>query len=305
MKICFKCQKPLENKASVHGLHKECFFGWFKLDSNGTTEFRDVALRSEKPDSVMLNKPINASFFQGKFKKYSASLDKRSYILKVQDKEDYPELPHIEYLSNQIAQKLGLMIPDFYLICFLNELDTFVVHNFMDNHTPGNLIHIYHFIQDNQPFSCNTIIKIIEEKVSRMEDIKQFVYLCLFDALIGNHDRHGRNIAFIETKKGFELAPFYDNPSYLGIEDYSFLLAEHNPRGKIETSLTNESTMKDYVSEFCQLGYEGWVKEFRKKIDTIQIEQLIKNSFLSEKRQTAFSSLVARRIKEFDNAILS
>ena len=305
MKKCFKCQKPLEIAASVHGLHKECFLGWFKLDSNSTAEFRDVALRSEKSDSAMLSKSINVSFFQGKFKKYSAKLDKRSYILKVQDKKDYPELPHVEYLSNQIAHKLGLMIPNFYLICFLNELDTFVVHNFMDNYTPGNLIHIYHFIQDNQPFSCVRIVKIIEEKIGRIEAVKQFVFLCLFDALIGNHDRHGRNIAFIETKKGLELAPFYDNPSYIGIEDQNFLLAQHNPRGKIETSLTNELTMKDYVSEFHQMGYGAWLREFRKQFDSVSIEQMIKNSFLSEKRQMAFSSLMERRIKEFDNVVLS
>ncbi|MBY0281880.1 MAG: HipA domain-containing protein [Alphaproteobacteria bacterium] len=304
MKKCFKCNHHVENEFLVHGLHKDCFYNWFKLNPNTGPEFSDVVLRAEKQDSLLPIKPIHTSFFQGKFRKYSATLEGRSYILKVQDK-DYPELPHVEYLSNQIAQKLDLKIPDFYLICFLNESDTFVVHNFMGDYIPANLIHIYHFIGDNQPFSCASIIKIIEEKVGRMEAVKQFVFLCLFDALIGNHDRHGRNIALIETKKGFELAPFYDNPSYIGIEDYSFLLAQHNPRGKIETSLTKEPTMRDYVFEFCQLGYEGWMKEFRKKIDTLQIEQLMKKSFLSEKRQMAFSSLIERRIKEFDDAFLS
>jgi serine/threonine protein kinase HipA of HipAB toxin-antitoxin module len=53
--------------------------------------------------------------------------------------------------------------------------------------------------------------------------------MCLFDALVGNHDRHGRNIALIETRKGHILSPFYDNPSYIGIEDHNLLLAEHNP----------------------------------------------------------------------------
>lgn len=41
------------------------------------------------------------------------SLAERSYILKIQDK-NYPELPFTEYISNQIARKLGLIVPDFY-----------------------------------------------------------------------------------------------------------------------------------------------------------------------------------------------
>jgi hypothetical protein len=300
MKKCFKCLRIIENEAPIHGLHKECFYGWFKIDPNSSTDFVDIALRSEKSDSSLSVNPINTSFFQGKFKKYSGTLDKRSYILKVQDK-DYPELPCVEYLSNQIAKRFGLIIPDFYLIHFLNEMDTFVVHNFMDNYTPGNLIHIYHYIQNNQPFSCKTIIKIIEEKVGRLEAIKQFVFLCLFDALIGNHDRHGRNIGLVETRKGLELAPFYDNPSYLGIEDQSLLLAFHNPRGKIAVSSSNEPTMKDYVSEFHQMGYEPWLKEFRHLIDKIDIHQMVETSFLSKKRKIAFPSLIERRIKEFDD----
>lgn len=296
---CFKCLEPIENTDPVHGLHRDCFFHWFKLSADSSVDFRNVALKSENLDSSLPVNPINATFFHGKFKKYSAELDTRSYILKVQDK-DYPELPSVEYLSNQIAQKLGITVPDFYLICFLNEIDAFVVHNFMDDYIPGNLVHIYHFLGD-QPFSCKTIMKIIEEKIGRMEAIKQFVWLCLFDALIGNHDRHGRNIAFIETRKGFELAPFYDNPSYIGIEDQSLLLAQHNPRGKIATSLTNEPTMRNYLSEFYQMGYGNWIKEFQEQVDNSHIDKLIENSFLSEKRKISFSSLIERRIKEFSN----
>jgi hypothetical protein len=303
MDICLKCLQTIEDQSPVHGLHGDCFCSWFRLDVTGITDFSDVALRSEKLDSSLLSNPINTTFFQGTFKKYSANLNGCSYILKVQD-QDYPELPRTEYLSNQIARRLGLIVPDFYMINFLNELDTFVTHNFMDNHTPGNLIHIYHFIKNEQPFSCKTILKIIEEKIGRIESIKQFVFLCLFDSLIGNHDRHGRNIALIETKKGFQLAPFYDNPSYIGIEDNSLLLAQHNPKGKIATSLTNQPTMQDYIVEFHKMGFGELLREFRKKIDNTSIRQMIDRSFLSEKRKTAFSLLIDRRVKEFDDAKL-
>ncbi len=299
MKKCFKCSKPIESAVPVHGLHQSCFVRWFKLNTDSSVNFSDVALRSEKVDSSLHRNPINTSFFHGTFKKYSATLDKRLYILKVQDK-DYPELPYVEYLSNQIAQELGLTVPDFYLIRFLNEIDAFVVHNFMDAYNAGNLVHIYHFVEE-KPFSCKTIIKIIEEKIGRIEAIKQFIWLCLFDALIGNHDRHGRNIAFIETRKGFEMAPFYDNPSYIGIEEQSLLLAQHNPKGKIATSSTNDPTMRDYLAEFHQMGYGDWIKEFQERVEKSQLDKLVANSFLSEKRKIALFSLIERRIKEFDH----
>ncbi len=302
MEICFKCSNSIEKKAAIHGLHEDCFRTWFNLNISDSSDFQDIVLRRDQEDSKLIN-PIHTSFFQGKFKKYSAALNNHRYILKVHDK-DYPELPGVEYLSNQIAQKLGIIVPNFYLICFLNEVDAFVVHNFMEDYHPGNLIHLYHFIKLDQPFSCKTIIQIIEEKVGRIDAIKQFVILCLFDALIGNHDRHGRNIAFIETTKKLELAPFYDNPSYIGIEDQILLLAQHNPRGKIATSFVEDPTLKDYIYEFNHMGYQNWIQEFRKNVDKTNIDVLIKNSFLSKKRKEAFLNLVTRRIQEFDHVSL-
>lgn len=299
MSLCFKCSKDIEPQDSEYGLHRACFVEWFHL-KDASFEFEDIILKKDINNPKL---PMNTSFFQGKFKKYSAMLDKHAYILKVQD-ENYPELPLVEYLSNQIAQKMGLTVPNFYLIRFPNELDAksaFVVHNFMEAYTPGNLIHIYHFIGKHS-FSCKTIFNIIENKVGRLNALKQVTFLCLFDALIGNHDRHGRNIALVETKKGYELAPFYDNPSYIGIEDQSLLLVNHNPRGTIATSRTEEPTMRDYVIEFIEMGHKSWVEEFLKRLEKTSIGQLIEKGFFSEKRKKAFSSLVDSRIGELKNA---
>ncbi len=129
--------------------------------------------------------------------------------------------------------------------------------------------------------------------------------MCLFDALIGNHDRHGRNIALIETKKGFILAPFYDNPSYIGVEHHSLLLAQHNPRGKIATSLTIEPTLRDYVQDFNDLGYGSIVLSFLSKIQKTDFRTLIQKSFLSERRRIAFLTLIKSRQEEFEDAIRS
>jgi hypothetical protein len=303
MITCFKCSKVVEPQDFLYGLHKSCFYAWFAL--NIPADFQDVVLAKE--DSSRFDQPaINASFLQGKFKKYSAKLNDHLYILKVQE-EDYPELPAVEYLCNQMAQKIGLTVPSFYLISFPNEIYAkvaFIVDNFMKKHIPGNLIHIYHFIGE-QPFTIQTIFNVIEKKVGRLEALKQFVFLCLFDALIGNHDRHGRNIGLIETKKGYELAPFYDNTSYIGIEDQSFLLANHNPRGKIGTLDNDEPTMKDYVIDFRRMGFDHWFDEFLQKVEKANIPHFIETSFLSEKRKKGFSNLIGRRLQEAKDAYCS
>lgn len=301
MNSCLKCLQLIEPTDSKYGLHTECFITLFNLD-NSLAEFEDLALKREKQNSQL--SVIHTSFFQGAFKKYSAKLGSKSYILKVQD-DDYPELPSIEYLSNQIGQQIGLIVPNFYLVRFPNEINAkfaFVVHNFMENYIPGNLVHIYHFVVD-KPFSCKTIYRVIEEKIGRMDALKQFIFLCLFDALIGNHDRHGRNIALIETKKGYRLAPFYDNPSYMGIEEQSLLLARHNPRGKIITSKNDEPTMHDYVVEFVEMGHSSWVKEFLGRVNIHNIYQLIENSFITDKRKKAVTTLIKQRLNELENAI--
>jgi len=69
-------------------------------------------------------------------------------------------------------------------------------------------------------------------------DVSIFIKTLLFDALIGNNDRHGRNLGFIVTSKGSTLSPIYDNVSYLSLESGGMLQAQHNPTGRINTKIT-------------------------------------------------------------------
>ena len=89
---------------------------------------------------------ITSSFFHGKFRKYSAQLGGKNYLLKVKQ-EELPELPAMEYLCNQIAKNLGLWVPEHYFIRFQNELDTFACENFMENFPGCDLIHIYRYLK--------------------------------------------------------------------------------------------------------------------------------------------------------------
>jgi plasmid stabilization system protein ParE len=303
---CYYCRKSIKaTHPRAHGLHQPCFEKWFNLST--PTTFTDIIVKTagsprNQPTLDPKNPRINSSFFHGTYKKYSATLGKETYILKVEE-QNYPELPGTEYLSNQIASHLKIHVADFRFIKFQEALKTFASRNFITDYAPATLNHIYHYLEKDADLNCENLVKIIETQTRKLVEMERFVELCLFDALIGNHDRHGRNLALIETKANkIFLSPFYDNPSYLGIEDEGLLAAHLEPRGKIATSKTNEPTMADYVDEFKRLGFESAVLRFLKKISMPEMHTLIDNAFISTKRKQGISALIERRFRELSHA---
>lgn len=118
-----------------------------------------------------------------------------------------------------------------------------------------------------------------------------------------NHDRHGRNLAFIVTPRGNSLAPIYDNPSALGIETGTILQAEFEPKGKIWTKNSRGPTAKDYIKEFRRLNHEDSIQDFIARVDIDEILALIRNSACSELMKGALGRLVGRRYEEMKNAL--
>lgn len=283
-----------------YGLHGQCFKQWF--DVGDSVEF--ISLQRRSNGGSDLDKRIgsqNTSFFHGTFKKYSANLDGHSYILKMRQ-DEAPELPEVEYLCNQIGELLNVPVADFYLIDF-NADRTFVTKNFIKPGAPTDLQHIYHFRAHDQ-HSCEGIIQAIIEKTQSLYDVIIFIRVLLFDSLIGNHDRHGRNLAFVVTAKGASLSPIYDNVSYLSLEQGSMLKADFNPTGKVSTSLTHEPSMKDYIQELIRLGYREEVLGFYKSINLTKLHLLIDNSFCSLLMKEAIKALINKRFKELEDEIL-
>lgn len=300
--FCYKCLKTLDNSANnMNGLHNQCFLEWFNLKF--ISDFGNVTAKGgEKKDEETTGfSKINSSFFHGKFRKYSAELGKNSYILKVKE-EDYPELPPTEYLCNLIADSLKINIPDFYLLNYQEEI-TFVSKNFVKGRAKENLVHIYRYFKENEEFNCINTIEIIKRETGKLKEIERFIELCLFDSLIGNHDRHGRNLAIVQRRGIKKLSPFYDNVSYIGVETENLLGAEHEPKGKISTKLTDEPTMKDYVKEFISSGYDFVIKKFYEKVSLPFIEELIGKAFISDKRKIALKRIVFRRYGELKHGI--
>lgn len=295
---CFRCRKVVIEEKTHYGLHKACFKEWFGLDR--LQQFSDIAIRSQS-QAPLHGQALNSSFFHGKFRKYSSNLGRISHILKVQQ-AGYPELPATEFLCNQIYEHLKVDIPSYYLIRFPKRQTCFVTKNFMSHLRRATLDHFYHFIRAEIRYDCETLINIIGEKTGRRIEQENFAYLTLVDSLIGNHDRHGRNLGFIRSTKGIYLAPFYDNPSALGIEDNSLLEADLQPKGSIFTKNSEEPTTKDYVQEWRRLGYQEVIGRLQKTCSIEFIERMIKASYISEKRQKALLRLIMKRYEELCSA---
>lgn len=298
---CLKCQLPIAPKNIHYGLHNECFTAWFKAPA--TAEFLSLLRKSggTTDPSTGQSSQYN-SFFQGKFKKYSAELNDNSYILKMRQTIETPELPEVEYLCNQIGQSLGIPVAEFYIIDF-NDDRVFVTKNFIHPQSaPVDLRHIYHYSIDKQ-HSCESLIKVIANTTKRPYDVGVFIKTILFDALIGNHDRHGRNLGFMVTANNTSLSPIYDNVSYLSLEKGKMLKADFNPRGKISTKETPEPSMQDYVKELKRLGYKDYAQAFYRNIKLPRLTQLIDDSFCSDLMKDAIKTLIMNRFKELENEL--
>ncbi len=303
---CTRCLNEVDESEAFHGMHLQCFCTEFGLKSK--VEFRDLSEKaiSQKPKDSNQNSfgRINSSFFHGAFRKYSATLENNNYILKVQQPE-YPELPAIEFLSNQLAKALGINVAQFHLIRFQNQALTFVTRNILDEHKPATLDHIYKFLPEISRFDCETIVKSLLDATGRLAEVHRFVEICLFDSLIGNHDRHGRNLAYLTKAGGARtLAPFYDNPSYLGIAEEIILGSDLQPKGTIFTKDSEEPTTLSYMVEFRRLELGTVVDLVKAKFITKSstIFQMCKDyPFISEKRKAALIRLIEGRLSELEN----
>ena len=297
---CLKCLKEITSPDLAHyGLHSECFKEWFAVLEN--EEFSSLQRRdSTSPEPLGIDSKLNTSFFHGTFKKYSATLARNSYILKMRQ-DEAPELPEVEYLCNQIGVALGIPVAEFYFIDFFNDR-TFVTKNFIKQDAPIDLQHIYHFRPDDE-HSCEGLIKAITLKTGKPIDVRVFIHTLLFDALIGNHDRHGRNLAFIVTSSSVRLSPVYDNVSYLSLETGPMLQADFNPTGRISTQDTWEPSMTDYIKELRRLGYQAEIEQFYKRVSLDSIYQLIDKSFCSDLMKQAIGRLIKKRFEELERAI--
>ena len=308
MKYCLKCNAPLYKKDDHYGQHLNCFKEIFciteKLDFHSLAQRNSSSSRKDEK-----KKPHLTSYFAGNYRKYEGKLGESSYILKMSiPKAGCPELAAVEYVCNKIACYCGIPVPDpFTLIEIEKSERAFVSKNFMHSmKSHASLVHIYHYLPDGEKnYNVETLSKTIYEQTNSAIDVKTYFKTLLYDALVGNHDRHGSNLALVETAKNKRLSPIYDNPSSLGLE--STLLGAHfSPRGKIGTHDSQEPTMKDYLDEMRRLGVEDISKDFFTNLKFSKIISTIDEAVcLSPRMKVALKKLINERYKILKDYVTS
>ena len=302
--ICFKCGKIIDGE-ECYGLHHSCYIEAFQLETS--EKFTNLDPKKKDTFSSLGKEHVigqkKDSFYHGRYLKYTAQLGQTRYILKIQE-DKYPELPAMEYLCNSIASLLSLPVSPFFLIRF-SKRPTFVTRNFMEEYKGGVLHHLYKFLPEGENhYTCQNIIKAIFKETNKWACVRQFTEICLFDAFIGNNDRHGRNLGIIETPKNKMLAPLYDNPSYFGIIEDDLLEANINPSGAIRTSFSKEPKIKDYLKEFSEdRELNSTCQRFKNKLyDKFKaIIEKVHHSHISGKRKKSFCLFLEKNIQEVEN----
>lgn len=305
MNYCLRCNKELEASDAHYGQHLTCFEKIFRV--TGKIEFSSLIRKSSissahNIDEAYQTSPHLTSYFGGNYRKYEGTLGDAKYILKL-SKPEYPELAPVEYVCNKIAYHCGLVIPvPFTLIDYGANEFAFVSKNFMDRQpVHATMNHLYHYkpLQDEECYTVEDIANTIYRETGSAVDTDMFFRMLLFDALIGNHDRHGRNLALIVTAKDKRLTPIYDNPSSLGLEFGSVLRATFSPRGKIWTKKSHEPEMTEYLEEMDRVGNINLAKQFHNETSIDKIVECIDDSpVLSLEMRNALKKLISKRYRD-------
>lgn len=301
MEYCLRCNKPLGHSKPHYGQHLECFEAIFHV--SGNLEFDSLVRKASTSDTAeeevaLGSSPHLTSYFGGNYRKYEGALGEAKYILKLSNAE-YPELSPVEFVCNKIAYHCGIVVPTPFTLIDVGKGElAFVSRNFMDKYRHhATLNHIYHYLKlGSEHYNVEEISNTIYRETNSAADVEMFFRMLLFDALIGNHDRHGRNLAFIETAGGRRLTPIYDNPSSLGLESGPILKATFAPKGKIWTRNSREPEMTEYLDEIGRLGVMETARSFYEALSLDKVQEYIGTSqSLSGEMRAALTKLTSAR----------
>ena len=134
----------------------------------------------------------------------------------------FTDLVMNEYTVMRLAQAVGLNVPEVAVLT-IDGIDHLVVTRYDRLQTSAGwerlhqedfcqalgVLHHNKYESEGGPSLAQCVSLIREHSTQPAADILQLVRWVLFNLIIGNHDAHGKNIAFLYSPKCV-LAPFYD-----------------------------------------------------------------------------------------------
>lgn len=159
---------------------------------------------------------------------------------------EYPNLVPIEFLCNQIAETLALNVAP-YTVVQANDLQGFVSLDVRHLYPGDEFIHAFDIFEQAE-FGLSELLSKVLYYTKSVEESQLVADIVLFDALIGNFDRHLWNLAFLGGNTR-TVAPLFDNQSYLGVTK------EKPIQGKIRLSEDLPFTFLNVIKELNSLGY--------------------------------------------------
>lgn len=141
---------------------------------------------------------------------------------------------------------------------------------------------------------------------------KDFIYMILFDLVIGNQDRHPYNWSLLYRGDEVMMSPLYDNGAALGFrfedEKIEELLKDQSKRNKyykntkVKFGLCEKSQVKMMdLYTFLYVAFYDEVKEFNKKIENFDFNsfshQIEENCYLSRTQKKWLNQVIVERIE--------
>ncbi|RYZ93384.1 MAG: HipA domain-containing protein [Proteobacteria bacterium] len=256
-------------------------------------------LSRHQPLQADITSWLASSQAHGNADKYGFYHNAIKYLAKPESEAEAGEkIVENEFVCNTIGQVLGLNMPMFGKSMDSNQ-KVFVQQWFTTE--KRHFIHLYRFLDPILPYSMEVVNTAIKATSSRPnEDSLAFAKMIIFDCIIGNTDRHARNIGFIQIDNSTRLSPVYDNIS--GILPDAKYNIKFSFKSKIVTQTSESPNVRDCIQEVKRLWpdqYKSIVELTKTKADDIR--QAVLNSDLRTNQKNTLVEQLKNVIEEMDH----
>lgn len=234
-----------------------------------------------------------------------------------------------EDVTEKVAAQTGTLIGLDMMkvqIVFRNNRRGCLLRNFVDDYKADNAFpgafllqaecpDMYEKVQE-RTMKGTVLIEYAFEMLSNLSVWKiikkDFIYMILFDLVIGNQDRHPYNWSLLYRGDEVMMSPLYDNGAALGFrfedEKIEELLKDQSKRNKyykntkVKFGLCEKSQVKMIdLYTFLYVAFYDEVKEFNKKIENFDFNsfshQIEENCYLSRTQKKWLNQVIVERIE--------